>query len=113
MGDPVYTQGRILPIPYHKASLDKKEAISFPAPFRARCYLGFTSKEAAAVFYAELLGRLRGQPTPRGERHQPARFKAGPSHGLTLRPWRNSETDSCGWTMNRRCVALDLLCNPR
>lgn len=74
MGDPVNTQGRILPILYRKASLDKKEAISFPAPFRASRYLDFTSKKAATVFYAELLSRIRGQPTPRGERHQPTRF---------------------------------------
>jgi len=74
MGDPINTQGRILPILYRKASLDKKEAISFPAPFRASRYLNFTSKKAAVVFYAELLSRIRGKPTPRGERHQPTRF---------------------------------------
>ena len=74
MGDPVNTQGRILPILYRKASLDKKEAISFPAPFRASRYLNFTSKKAATADYAELLNRIRGLPTARGENRRPTRF---------------------------------------
>mgnify|MGYP001363730314 CR=1 FL=1 len=74
MGDPINTQGRILPILYRKASLDKKEAISFPAPFRASRFMDFTSKKAAVASYEELLSRIRGQPAPRGERHQPTLF---------------------------------------
>jgi len=90
MEDPNNTRGRILPILYRKASLDKKEAISLPAPFRAQRFMDFTSKKAAAAAYAELLNRIRGLPAPRGERYQPTRFHAS---ATPVRPERCKADD--------------------
>jgi hypothetical protein len=71
MQDPNNTRGRIIPILYRKVSLDGKEAISLPAPFRALRFLDFTTKKAAERPYLELVNRLRGLSSPRGYRLPP------------------------------------------
>jgi TIR domain len=69
--DPRNTRGRIIPILHRDVSLDGKEAISLPAPFRALKHLDFRTLKSRKVFYRELLNRIRGLSNPRGPRRNP------------------------------------------
>jgi len=69
--DPRNTRGRMIPILYRDVSLDGKEAISLPAPFRAIKSLDFRTPKSRKDFYVELLNLIRCLPQPRGESRRP------------------------------------------
>ena len=69
--DPRNTRGRIIPILHRDVSLDGKEAISLPAPFRALKHLDFRTPKSQKAFYRELLNRIRGLSNARGPRRRP------------------------------------------
>src|SRR6185503_16249844 len=92
--DPRNTRGRIIPILYRDVSTDGKEAISFPAPFRALKHLDFRTPKSKKAFYLELLNRVRGLPTPRGVSRQPTRNtfpSPGPSPVVRPERWKADE----------------------
>ena len=91
MEDPNNTRGRILPILWRKVSLDKKESISLPAPFRAQRFLDFSTKKSARAAYRELLNRIRGLPTPRGDQRSPTPFPATSTRRIPVERWKADE----------------------
>ncbi len=92
--DPRNTRGRMIPILHRDVSLDGKEAISFPAPFRALKRLDFRTPKVQEANYRELLNCMRGLPNPRGTSHPPTpgSFPApGPARDRRDEPGRADE----------------------
>lgn len=67
-GDPGATKQHLIPILLRDVSLDGKERIVFPAPFKSIKYFDFREKRRFESEFSKLLRRLRGLPAERGEK---------------------------------------------
>lgn len=74
--DPLGAQKRLIPILLRDVSLDSRERISYPAPFKALNHLDFRDKRRFEGEFQKLLRRLRGLPPLRGRPLQP-RYSSG------------------------------------
>ena len=97
-GDPSGRLGRLVPIYLREISLDGRERISFPAPFKALHRYDFRKENAFEREFEKVLRKIRGQAPSRGIA-LPARYSMGI-------PPKDSPESVDSWSPDRLTDAL-------